>query len=264
MKNEIKDKLFEEGLKKFKHRVNYKVNESPRYRSLVGNNEQFDEIPALTTEAGEQEDAPIPGGGMPPPEPGGDQPMGMGEPPAGGGGAPGALPEPPPAGGAGAPPPADPMGAPPVDGGGQIIGGPQASDEPLGMAGSMGNPGQQVDDIQNDIIKHNIAAMKSIDDQLKTLNAITDALNKKSDVLSAAVEEVREPTNSEKLMNKKNVSYPYYFNLNDFWNGNWFSENRKAEHEKGVRELPDGTFIADFDDLPQKSKQDVQGSFNEF
>jgi len=260
MKNEIKDKLFEEGLKKFKHRVNYRVNESPRYRSLVGNNEQFDAIPALTNEAGEQEDAPIPGGGMPPPEPGGDQPMGMGEPPAGGGGAPGALPEPPPAGA-----PADPMAAPPVDGGGTMpeppmVGGPQAAELPgMGVP-----PEQQVDDIQNDIIKHNIAAMKSIDDQLKSLNAITDALNKESKVLSAAVEEVREPTNSEKLMNKKNVSYPYYFNLNDFWNGNWFSENRKAEHEKGVRELPDGTFIADFDDLPQKSKQDVQGSFNEF
>jgi len=260
MKNEIKDKLFEEGLKKFKHRVNYRVNESPRYRSLVGNNEQFDAIPALTNEADEQEDAPIPGGGMPPPEPGGDQPMGMGEPPAGGGGAPGALPEPPPAGA-----PADPMAAPPVDGGGTMpeppmVGGPQAAELPgMGVP-----PEQQVDDIQNDIIKHNIAAMKSIDDQLKSLNAITDALNKESKVLSAAVEEVREPTNSEKLMNKKNVSYPYYFNLNDFWNGNWFDENRKAEHEKGVRELPDGSFIADFDDLPQKSKQDVQGSFNEF
>jgi hypothetical protein len=181
----------------------------------------------------------------------------MGEPPAGGSGAPGALPEPPPAGA-----PADPMAQPaePVDGGGQIIGGPQAAELPgMGVP-----PEQQVDDIQNDIIKHNIAAMKSIDDQLKTLNAITDALNKKTEMLDAAVEEVREPTNSEKLMNKKNVSYPYYFNLNDFWNGNWFNEKRNAEHEKGVRELPDGTFIADFDDLPQKSKQDVQGSFNEF
>jgi hypothetical protein len=63
-------------------------------------------------------------------------------------------------------------------------------------------------------------------------------------------------------MSKTNVSYPYYFNLNDFWSGNWFNEKRNQEMEKGIKELPDGTFVADFDDLPQKSKTDVQDSFN--
>ena len=33
--------------------------------------------------------------------------------------------------------------------------------------------------------------------------------------------------------------------------------------ENGVRELPDGTFIADFDDLPQKSRIDIKNSFTE-
>ena len=42
---------------------------------------------------------------------------------------------------------------------------------------------QQVDDIQNDIIKHNIAAMQSIDDQLKSLNATVDGLNSKLEYL---------------------------------------------------------------------------------
>ena len=251
MKNEEKDKVFRDGLRNFKHRVNYRINESATYNRLISANEQFDEIPAITNEAGEE--APQkPSAEVPPAEP-----TGMGEPPAGNAGAPGALPEPtagdavagdaaqdpaldaPPDGG-GSMPPADPMGAP------------------------MGEPQQQVDDIQNDIIKHNIAAMQSIDDQLKSLNATVDGLNSKLATLSTDVEEVREPTNTEKLMSKKNVSYPYYFNLNDFWNGNWFNEKRNAEHEKGVRELPDGTFIADFDDLPQKSKTDVQNSFNDF
>jgi hypothetical protein len=272
MKNENKDKLFEEGLRKFRHRVGYKINESARYSRLVDANEQFDNLPteiyntedgqpvpqsqSFTNEAGDQEDAPKPGGGEVPPAPSNDQPLGMaGEPPAGDVGAPGALPEPP-----------APQG--PVDGGGTIagappkdlIGGPQAAELPgMGVP-----PEQQVDDIQNDIIKHNIAAMQSIDDQLKSLNATVDGLNAKLQTLSADVEEVREPTNTEKLMSKTNVSYPYYFNLNDFWSGNWFNEKRKAEHEKGVRELPDGTFIADFDDLPQRSKTDVQNSFNEY
>jgi hypothetical protein len=272
MKNEKKDKLFEEGLRKFKYRVGYKVNESPRYRPLIDSNEQFDNLPTeiyntedglpvpqtptFTSEAGDQEDAPKPGGGEQPPAPSNDQPLGMaGEPPAGDVGAPGSLPEPP----AETPPGTD---APP-EGGGTMPEPPNGMGaDPMGMGGP--EAGQQVDDIQNDIIKHNIAAMQSIDDQLKSLNATVDGLNSKLAGLSAEVEEVREPTNSEKLMSKTNVSYPYYFNLNDFWSGNWFNEKRKAEHEKGVRELPDGSFIADFDDLPQQSKQDVQNSFNNF
>ena len=65
-------------------------------------------------------------------------------------------------------------------------------------------------------------------------------------------------------MSKTNVSYPYYFNLNDFWKGNWFNQkNGEGESEQGIKELPDGTFIADFDELPQKSKIDVQDSFND-
>ena len=60
MKNEKKDKLFEEGLKKFKYRVGYKINETPRYRPLIGNNEQFDNLP---TEVYNTEDGlPVPAG----------------------------------------------------------------------------------------------------------------------------------------------------------------------------------------------------------
>jgi len=284
MKNDKKDKLFEEGLRKFKYRVGYKINESARYNRLVDSGEQFDNLPteiyntedgqpvpqsqSFTNEAGDQEDAPKPGGGAQPPAPSNDQPLGMaGEPPAGDVGAPGALPEPPaPAGGAPAP-------DAPADGGGKIEGEPPMADpngmgadpmgaDPMGMGGP--DPGQQVDDIQNDIIKHNIEAMKSIHDQLQGLENSVNGLNAQLNKLNTDVEEVREPTNTEKLMSKTNVSYPYYFNLNDFWSGNWFNEKRKGENEKGIRELPDGSFIADFDDLPQKSKQDVQNSFNEF
>ena len=238
MGNNKKDKLYEEQLRKFKYRVDYKVNESPRYRPLVGTNEEFDELPELTSEAGDQEDAPKPGGGEVPQAPSNDQPIGMEEPTS-------------------AMPPESPEGPLPDDG---------AMPPVNTMGGEMGTeaPTEQVDDIQNDIIKHNIAAMKSIHDQLEGLNSTVQGLNTKLETLNADVEEVREPTNSEKLMNKTNVSYPYYFNLNDFWSGNWFNEKRKNEKEKGVRELPDGTFIADFDDLPQKSKQDIQNSFNNF
>jgi hypothetical protein len=230
-----KDNLLTEHLRKIKYRVGYKINESPKYRPLVGSNEQFDAIPAVTNEAGEQEDAEKPGGGEVPPAPSNDQPVGMDAPvPAfaetGDTATTGATPTNPMAGD---------MSMPPVE------------------------PEQQVDDVQNDIIKHNIEAMKSIHDQLQSLENSVKGLNVQLQGLNADVEEVREPTNSEKLMSKKNVSYPYYFNLNDFWNGNWFTEKRNEEQEKGIRELPDGSYVADFDDLPQKSRVDIQNSFNE-
>ena len=178
MKNEKKDKLFEEGLKKFKYRVGYKINETPRYRPLVGNNEQFDNLPTevyntedglpvpaganFQNEAGDQEDAPKPGGGEKPAEPSSEVPPGLEQPPAG---------EQP------AVPPnhqkvqLHPYHQKAVE---QCLAVP-ATANPMGAT----EPVQQVDDVQNDIIKHNIAAMQSIDDQLKSLNATVDGLNAK-------------------------------------------------------------------------------------
>jgi hypothetical protein len=234
-----KDILLEEHLRKIKHRVGYKINESPKYRPLVGSNEEFDAVPSVTNEAGEQEDAEKAGGGEVPPAPSNDQPVGMD------------APEP-----AFAETGDTKTGAAPVD---------MTATDPMGMGAPVPpiEPEPQVDVLQNDIIKHNIEAMKSIHDQLEGLNSMVQGLNTKLETLNADVEEVREPTNSEKLMSKKNVSYPYYFNLNDFWSGNWFAEKRSEENEKGIRELPDGTYVADFDDLPQKSRIDVQNSFND-
>jgi hypothetical protein len=263
MKNEKSDNLLAEHLRKIKYRVGYKLNESPKYRPLVNNGDEFDAVPKLTNEAGDQEDAPKAGGGEQPPAPSNDQPQSTDAPvPAFDktGGDSGQLP---PAGGAPAPtnaPPANgapPVNAPPVNGAPPMEGNPMGDDMNAGI-----EPVEQVDDIQNDIIKHNIAAMQSIHDKLESLDVTVQGINSKLATLNADVEEVREPTNTEKLMSKKNVSYPYYFNLNDFWSGNWFNEQREKENEKGIKELPDGTFVADFDDLPQRSKIDVQDSFN--
>jgi hypothetical protein len=264
MKDDKKNSLFEEHLRKIKYRVDYKINESPKYRPLVNDGEEYDNLPdslyatkdgqpvpqtqSFTSEAGDQEDKPKPEGEVPP-APSNDQPISGGAP----------VPAFDKTGGAPQDPNAQPdPNAPPAPEGGEV------PPEPMGGAPMPpAEPVEQVDDIQNDIIKHNIEAMKSIHDQLEELNNTVLGLNSKMDVLNSDVEEVREPTNTEKLMSKKNVSYPYYFNLNDFWNGNWFSEKRNEENEKGIRELPDGSYIADFDDLPQKSKIDVQDSFNE-
>lgn len=242
MENTKKSILFEEHLRKIKHRVDYKINESPKYRPLVGMHEEFDEIPELTNEAGEQEDAKKPEGNILP-APSNDEPIGE----------PSNTPVPEFDKDSKVPAPEN------IETSDDMINGSQAEDS----MNTPVEPQQEVNDIQNDIIKHNIEAMKSIHSQLENLNNVVQGLNNKLEVLNADVEEVREPTNTEKLMSKKDVSYPYYFNLNDFWNGNWFNENREKENEKGIKEMPDGTFVADFDELPQKSKIDIQNSFND-
>lgn len=247
MANDKKINLPEEYLRKFRHRAGYVISETPKYRPLVGANEEFDEVPVFTNEAGEEEDAPKPEGQVPP-APSNDQPQNTDPSP----------PTPAFDANGGEQPAEPPIGEPDAQGV-DPMGDPQGVD-PMGAP----NPENQVDELQNEIIKHNIEAMKGIRDQLEGLNSTIMGLNSKMDVLNADVEEVREPTNSEKLMNKTSVSYPYYFNLNDFWNGNWFDErNGVNETNKGIKELPDGTYIADFDDLPQKSKIDVQDSFND-
>lgn len=247
MGNDKKQNLLEEQLREFRHRVNYVINETPRYRSLMGTNEEFDEVPVV--EAGDQEDAqkPVP---QPPAEP--DAPT-TGEP---AGDAPVPAFDEPPADPAAGDVPAD---EPQVD----PVAGDLPADEPVEPTPPAEQAENQVDDLQNEIIKHNIAAMRSIHDQLAGLSKNIDAMNAKMEELNADVEEVREPTNAEKLMKQSEVSYPYYFNLNDFWQDNWFQQRRNLGNEKGVRELPDGSYVADFDDLPMASKKDIEDSFND-
>lgn len=226
-----KKNLSEENLRKIIYRSGYKINETPKYRPLVDEDEVFDEIPNTNEAGGQQEDSPEAQEREQPREPSNMQSVET-EPPT-----------------------------PEFDNDG-------INDEPLpnepGELNSETDPSLEVDNIQNDIIKHNIQAMKGIHDQLEKLSNTVIELNNKVNVLDDDVEEVREPTNVEKLMNKNEVSYPYYFNLNDFWKGNWFNENKSDGGEKGIRELPDGTFIADFDDLPEKSSVDVKDSFNDY
>jgi len=211
-----------------KYRMNYiNINESPKYKEFIANMDEYDEIPKDLYEAGD-EDLPPEDLGVPvksedpsvtpqPPVP--DQqsaaPMDSGQPPV-------------------SPVPTD-QPQPPVDG--EM---PQLQPET-----------PSVDDIQNDIIKSNINAMKDINDNLANLSKIADELNGKLNVIAKDVDEVREPSNGEKLMSKSNVSYPYYFNLNNMWDGNWFNQKRGEMEEKGINKLDDGSYVADFDNLPK-------------
>jgi hypothetical protein len=239
---EKNDNNLNEHLRRIKYFTDYKISESPKYRPLVGNNENFDQVPTLTNEQGEEELPAVEKPETPEtPEIPANTNVGTN------------APAPPADGGNTVPPP------PPVNGG--DMSSPNMTPTTGGMPGMNVNP--PVDEIQNEIIKHNIEAMKSIHSELENLNNVVQGLNSQLKSLNAEVEEVREPSDTEKLLNKKQVSYPYYFNLNDMWSDNWFEKNRVSSNEKGIRELPDGSYIADFDDLPQKSKLDIQNSFND-
>lgn len=245
--NSQKNNSYNEHLNKIKYYTSYKINESPKYRPLVNNEDVYDTVPmqvnstqdgypmpqspSLTNEAepaldtSNNDKSSLPTDSNVPPSPSGDTKSNEN----------------------------------PINNTNQ--------ESTLGLEQGLSseeNLETDVNELQNDIIKHNINAMKDINSKLEGLNSMVQSLNGKLDALNADVQEVREPTNTEKLMNKKEVSYPYYFNLNDFWSGNWFSENRKVNSEKGIRELPDGTYIADFDDISGLSKTDVQNSFNEY
>ena len=215
---------FNEHINKLKYKMNYGINEAPLYRKIT--EEDFateDTLPDQFVQA-----EPSPDAAPAPATTGATTP-----PPA---------PAPVPATGDTQTPPVggDPMGA-----------------NPMGAA-----PEQSVDKIQNDIIRQNLTAMEMIHNKLEQLEMTVQNLNQEYSKLNADVEEVREPTSGEKLMSKKNVSYPYYYNLNDVWKGNWFEEQRKKDNDGGIRELPDGTFMADFDDLPEFSKTDISQSFS--
>ena len=252
MKKNNKNLLSEQHLGKIKYISGYKVNESARYRKLVNDGEEFDEIPNINSYA-TQSGMPVPQNqsftneqevepeeempGMPPPE--GEEGLAP------------AMPDTEEVGAEEAPDVPD-----------FVEPGDEGGDE-MGMGMPEQDPQQEVDLIQNEIIRHNTEAMKSIHSELQSLNNMVNGLNTELKKLNYDVEEVREPTNVEKMMEKKDVSYPYYFNLNDMWEDNWFAQQREQSGEKGIRQLPDGEFVADFDDLPKPSKIDIQNSFND-
>ena len=247
MKDKNKTLLSEEHLRKIKFRTDYKVNESARYRKLVNDGEEFDEIPNINSYA-TQSGMPVPQNQSFTNEQEGEEPEEEGLAPA--------MPDTEEVGADDAPDVPDFVEPDEA--------GVEGGDMPdMGMGMPEQDPQQEVDLIQNEIIRHNTEAMKSIHTELQGLNNMVDGLNSELKKLNYDVEEVREPTNVEKMMKKKDVSYPYYFNLNDMWSDNWFSQQREQTGEKGIRELPDGSYVADFDELPKPSKIDIQNSFND-
>lgn len=237
----MKDKknLNEQHLDEIKFRFKYRINETPKYKPMMNDESVYDELPNavymtqdgqpsphIPTQLEEVDEDPTDDSPEVPDE---NAPEGEEEIPS------------------------------PEEGGEPQIAGEEM---PLGDPQQPIEPEQGVDELQNEIIKHNIQAMKDLNDKIKSLDDYVRSVNTNMADLSAKVKEVEEPTTAEKLMSKKEVSYPYYLNLPDVWKGNWFDQQREQQQEKGIKELPDGTYIADFDDLPKISDQDIESSFS--
>lgn len=130
----------------------------------------------------------------------------------------------------------------------------QAEEPPL--TNSVQKPQEQqnsgsVDSLQNDLIRMNLNAMVKIHNELDSLNKTVQSLNLENQKLKSQVEEVREPSTEEKLLKRKENSYPYYNNLSDIWKDNWFEKKTVGSEFNGITKLDDGTYIANFDDLPK-------------
>lgn len=260
MENKKRTDPVDKHLNEIKYRMGYQVSETPRYKPLI--DDEYDEVPVVTTATQDGQPSPNIAGSDAfleeeapevPDEDNGD---------------PTQLPGPE---AMGPTTPAEPSNAPE----------PQNVDVEELPAEDPATPTPEVgaevdvnleepvvdepvvDEIQNEIIRHNLEAMKDVSAKLNDLEAINRQLNAQLGVLNAKVEEVEEPTDAEKLMSRKDVSYPYYFNLNDFWEGSFFEEEMKKSGDTGIKELPDGTFIADFDNLPTRSSIDIKDSFND-
>ena len=219
------------NLDKIIHKMTYVVNESPKYTAVMGEDDDFDNFPdELYEESNEEGDEAQkglkPNANVPPiEEPEQVAPEDQVEP--------------------------EPEQVAPEDQIEPDMGGMPPVDAP------MAEPEPDINSLQNEVIKSNIIAMKAIHDQMESLNNEVSKITGKLNVLDTDVAEVREPTNSEKLMSKSKVSYPYYFNLNDFWSDSWFDKNNQ---DKGIKQLEDGTYVANFDDLPEND--DIKYSFN--
>lgn len=158
-------------------------------------------------------------------------------------------------------PAGEPMDEPVMDNPEEPVDEPVAMDEPSPEIPEPEEPAPSINDVQNDILKTSVSAMQKMNDQLNNLEQTLNSLNLKIDGLNKEVEQVKEPTNEEKLQARKDDSHPFYMNLNDMWNGNSFQARRQVEDSYGIKKLDDGTYVADFDTLPKYSAQEIKDSF---
>ena len=262
----LKKKSMHEQIERMKYVSKYTINETPKYKSLVGDS-GMDVLPEyLMKEAPAPADDPnaAPDAGGAPAAPDAGLPLPDAAPDAAGGDA--GLPPMPdaPAGDstAAAPAPAAAPAEPPQSNTNVDITTAQApSTQPDAMgADPMG--AAPIESPEKKVMELQLDALRKMSTNIEDLGATVDSLNQRMEMYSQEVEKVREPSNNEKFENRKNDSSPYYFNLNDLWKDDNFKA-RMDQYSKGYVKTEDG-YVADFDDLPKLAPHEVKASFNGF
>lgn len=118
------------------------------------------------------------------------------------------------------------------------------------------------DELQKEIMRFQLDAMKKMSQKIDQLEGIVSSLNSQQAELYSEVEKVKDPSDVEKFAERKQDSSPYYFNLNDLWNGNTFQARMDNFNSKGIMKTEDG-YVADFDQLPKLSQYQVKDSFEQ-
>jgi hypothetical protein len=226
-----------ERIDRINYMAGYVVNESPQYRPIMDDS-SFDSIP----EEWRMKEADAPAQS---PEP---APTSTPAP------ASGATATPPAAAAPATPPPAPepPMPQPDVS-------------MPEPMAPPMPEPAPvqaNTDQLQNDVMRLQLDAMKKMTEKIEQLESLVTSLNSQQAQLHDEVEKVKDPSDVEKFNERKQDSSPYYFNLNDMWNGNTFQGRMDNFNSKGIVKTEDG-YVADFDQLPRLSPYEVKNSFEQ-
>lgn len=120
---------------------------------------------------------------------------------------------------------------------------------------------KNVDLVQNKIIKTTINTMNMIHDKMRELENSVNNLDTEYQKLKNDVDEVKEPTNKEKLKQHTEDSHPYYKNLNDVWKSD---DKGNKINDEGIIQLSNGQYVAIFDDLGNMSSVDVNKSFYQY
>lgn len=257
-----KMKSLREHLERMKYVSKYAINETPKYKSLVGDS-GFDTLPEYLKEAPSgdtaapqgQQGGAAPDTGLPPlpDEAGASAPVG-GAPAMGGDPAP-APSAAPTQGTSGAQ--TNPNSNVNVD-----ISTTAPEEQPVSAEPAPVAPTQSPDQVQNKVMELQLDALKKMSMKIEDLGSVVDNLNKRIEVYSAEVDKVREPSDMEKFENRKIDSSPYYFNLNDLWDKDNFKA-RMDQFSKGYVKTEDG-YVADFDDLPKFAPHEVKASFDNY
>lgn len=127
-------------------------------------------------------------------------------------------------------------------------------------------PAQSKDEITKDVLDLQLSAMKNMAEKLDTLELGMQGIATKMDIMSKDVEEVREPSDVEKLRSRAMDSYPYNLKMDDLWKPDGFKNQTEIGNintPEGMKKTEDG-YIADYDMLNKKSDKELEDSFSDY